>query len=232
MFYFSGTRKPDFKNISQDIYTDYWQSRDFKLRDKLMEREIIFFDWIKPNSKVLSIGCGNSRLLLDLKEKRNCQVFGLDIENRVVEELNKIGIKGVMADVSKEEFDLKKYFEETRFDYIILSEFLEHLAVPEVLMEKIKDSTENFLISVPNSAFYRYRAGLMFGGRFFTQWAKHPSEHLRFWSCKDFKDWLIARGFKILKIKSSNGPKFLRDFWPNLFGHQICYRSTKINEAN
>ena len=125
MFYFSGTRKPDFKNISQNIYGDYWQSRDFKLREKLMEREKIFFDWIKPNSRVLSVGCGNSRLLLDLKEKKTCEVFGLDIENGIVAELNKIGIEAVVADAGKEDFDLKKYFEEAKFVvcvYVILCE--------------------------------------------------------------------------------------------------------------
>jgi len=95
------------------------------------------------------------------------------------------------------------------------------------LLEKITNYSDNFLISVPNSAFYRYRIGLMFAGRFFTQWAKHPAEHLRFWSHKDFLDWLLARNLKIIKIKSSNGPRFLRDFWPNMFGHQICYWTQK-----
>jgi methionine biosynthesis protein MetW len=223
MFYFSGTRKPDFKNISKEIYTGYWQSRDFKLRDKLMEREVIFFNWIKPNLKVLSIGCGNSRLLYELKEKKNCKVFGIDIEQTVIDELNKIGIESKTADISKANFNLQDFFDEQKFDYIILSEILEHLVLPENLIEKIINSADNFLISIPNSAFYRYRIGLMFNGRFFTQWAKHPAEHLRFWSHKDFLDWLKARDLKIIKIKSSNGPKFLRDFWQNMFGHQICY---------
>jgi methionine biosynthesis protein MetW len=227
MFYFSGTRKPDFKNISQDIYADYWQSRDFKLREKMMEREIIFFDWIKPNAKILSIGCGNSRLLKELQEKKQAKVFGIDIEEKVVAELNKIGIRAAAADVARPDFDLKNIFGEEKFDYIVLSEFLEHLVLPEVLIEKIISAGDNFLISVPNSAFYRYRLGLMFKGRFFTQWAKHPAEHLRFWSHIDFLDWLLARDLKIIKIKSSNGPRFLRDWRPNLFGHQICYYSRK-----
>lgn len=223
MFYFSGTRKPNFKNISQDIYVDYWRSRDFKLRERMMEREIIFFDWIKPGAKVLSIGCGNSRLLFELKEKKQAEVFGIDIEPRVVTELNQIGIRAEVADVTKPDFELQKIFSQEKFNYIILSEFLEHLVLPEVLLEKIIPRADNFLISVPNSAFYRYRLGLMFKGRFFTQWAKHPAEHLRFWSHRDFLDWLKARDLKIVKIKSSNGPKFLRDWWPNVFGHQICY---------
>jgi len=75
---------------------------------------------------------------------------------------------------------------------------------------------------LPNSAFYRYRIGLMFKGRFFTQWLYHPSEHLRYWSHIDFLDWLKALNFNIIEFKSSNGP-FLKNIWPNMFGNQICY---------
>jgi methionine biosynthesis protein MetW len=222
MFNFIGTRKPDFKNISKEVYRDYWKDKGAEMRSKLMEREVIFLDWIPEGSKVLSIGCGNSRLLFELKKRKNCSVYGLDIENSVVAMLNKQGIKASTADISKDDFDLTNYFD-FKFDYIILSELLEHLALPEKLVLKIKNNSFFFAISVPNSAFYRYRIGLMFKGRFFTQWIKHPSEHLRYWSHIDFLDWLDAMGMRLIKQESSNGPSGLKDFWPNMFGHQICY---------
>lgn len=217
MFYFHGSRKPDFRNIKKIDYNDYWRDRGFEMRTKLMEREVIFFDWIMENSKVLDIGCGTSRLLFELKTKKNCQVTGVDISPLVIESLQKAGIEGIVADIQSDEFRI-----EDHYDYIIASETLEHLSHPEDLLLKLYPHTDYFVLSVPNSAFYRYRLGLMFKGRFFTQWKSHPSEHLRYWSHKDFLDWLAAMNLDVVSTKASNGFQF-KDLWPNLFGHQICY---------
>lgn len=222
MFYFTGTRKPNFKDISQDIYADYWKATGSQLRSRLMEREVIFLDWIKNDSSVLSLGCGNSRLLFELKKQKNCQVLGADIENSVVEGLKKQGIDAMQIDLTDKNLNLEKILDK-KFDYVILSELLEHLAMPEELILKLKNLGNNLIISIPNSAFYRYRMGLMFSGRFFTQWAKHPSEHLRYWSHLDFLDWLEALGFKVVQVRASNGFNIFKNLWPNLLGHQICY---------
>lgn len=217
MFYFRGTRKPDFSKIKKIDYDEYWQERGFEIRSKLFEREEIFFNWINKGSRVFDIGCGNSRLLYELKNQKNCHVKGLDICQQVIDNLDKIDIETRKADITLDNFSIKG-----NYDYIIISEVLEHVAQPEDLINKLKDQADYLLISIPNSAFYRYRLGLMFKGRFFTQWVVHPSEHLRFWSHKDFLEWLEAMGLEIIKFKASNGFWF-KDLWPNMFGHQICY---------
>lgn len=222
MFYFHGTRKPNFKKVSKDIYGDYWKDKGSAMRSKLMEREYVFMDWIKPSSRVLSIGCGNSRLLYELRAQKQCHVFGIDIDRGVVDGLQSKGIGAMVADIARDDFTLNDLFQE-RFDYVVMSEILEHLVLPERLIEKINPFTEYIVISVPNSAFYRYRTGLLFKGRFFTQWAQHPAEHLRYWSHIDFQDWLEAQKVRLIEACASNGPKILRDIWPNMFGHQICY---------
>jgi len=192
MFYFRGTRKPNFSKINKLDYDEYWQERGFAMRGKLMEREEIFFSWVSPKSKVLDIGCGNSRLLLELKQKKACEAAGIDISPLVVENLEKNGIRGRIFDLAKDDLAL-----EEKYDYIILSEILEHLSQPEDLIARLK-------------------------GRFFTQWVSHPSEHLRFWSHLDFLDWLKSLNLELVKSYPSNGFWF-KNFWPNLFGHQICY---------
>ena len=103
MFYFAGSRKPDFRRSKKINYDDYWRDRGFEMRSKLMEREHIFFDWIKDGSKVLDIGCGTSRLLFELKNKKHCEVTGVDISPLVIESLKKAGInldRKVLADLA------------------------------------------------------------------------------------------------------------------------------------
>ena len=217
MFYFSGTRKPNFSKVKKIDYDSYWVERGFKMRSKLMEREEIFFSWIKDKTNVLDIGCGNSRLLSELKNKKQCTVSGIDISSLVVQNLQQLGIRSMSTNIEDPEFKISG-----QYDYIVISEVLEHLAQPEDLITKLYNNTKYFIISIPNSAFYRYRLGLMLQGRFFTQWVSHPSEHLRFWSHKDFIDWLKAMNLEIIKSKASNGFWF-KDIWSNMFGHQICY---------
>lgn len=222
MFYFVGMRKPDFKKAKTFDYEEYWRFRGLKLREKLRDREKIFIDWAKENSSVLDIACGDSPLLLELKKRKNCQVEGFDLSSLIIDEQIKNGVPARVVDIGAEDFELPK-----RYDYIVLSEILEHLVMPENLLKKIRDSAEYLIISIPNSAFYRYRTDFLFKGRFFTQWAYHPSEHLRFWSHSDFLAWLEALDLKVVRCEASNGltlgPLKLFKRWKNLFGYQICY---------
>ncbi|OGF26054.1 hypothetical protein A2303_04610 [Candidatus Falkowbacteria bacterium RIFOXYB2_FULL_47_14] len=226
MFYFPGTRNPNFKNLEYLNYDNYWDYQCPEFRTKLREREVMFINRIKEGSKVLDIACGMSPFLLELKKRKKCDVTAYDISKNAVDEQVKRGVKGRVVDIGDPKFEL-----EEQFDYVVMSEIIEHLVYPEKLINALKNKTKYILISFPNSGFYRYRLGLMFKGRFFTQWAYHPSEHLRFWTHIDFVDWLDALGMNLVKCEASNGlsigPIKLFNLWKNLFGHQIVYLCTK-----
>lgn len=221
MFYFAGTRKPNFHEIKHIDYDAYWKARGFSLNEKLKEREVLISRTIPEGAIVLDIGCGNSRLPLVLKEK-GCKVKVADISSVVLAGFKKYGIESTVLDLNKvSETKLPKH------DWIIMSEVLEHMTNPEEIVSTLKAYTDNFALTVPNSGFYRFRLHLMFSGRFFTQWVYHPSEHVRFWSHIDFCDWLKALGLSLVSTEASNGLSIfgikLYKIWPNLFGHQICY---------
>jgi len=224
MFYFNGTRKPNFSNIKKIDYDQYWRERGFGINKKLKEREHIILDLISNGSKVCDIGCGSSLLPIKLKDK-GIDISVADISDVVLESFNSEGVKTKRINLE----DIDGFNLNEKFNYIILSEVLEHTKNPEEIISKLKKSTENFIVTIPNSAFYRYRLHLLFFGRFFTQWVYHPSEHIRFWSHIDFLDWLDALGLKVLEVKSSNGFSFfglipnLKNLFKNLFGHQIVY---------
>jgi methionine biosynthesis protein MetW len=224
MFYFEGTRKPDFSKIEKIDYNEYWRERGFSLNKKLKEREVIILDVIEPKSKIIDIGCGNSLLSVKLKE-RGFDVTVADISDIVLKEFEKYRISTKKIDL--ENTNLINLG--NKFDYIILSEVLEHTKNPEEIIKKLKNFTDNFIITIPNSAFYRYRLHLLFSGRFFTQWVHHPSEHIRFWSYIDFLDWLEALDLEVRETISSNGFSFfglipnLKNIWKNMFGHQMVY---------
>ena len=202
-------------------YKVYWENRNVKIRQRLLEREKIFFDWIKPKTKVLDVAVGNSGLLSLLKRDKMCEVYAFDISQEVVDAQNETGVIAEKKDISVDDFNIADMY-----DVLILSEILEHLSFPEVLMKKIADKAKFFFVSIPNSAFYKFRLQLLFG-RFLKQWVFHPSEHLRFWSHRDFLDWADSIDFDVIKYEASNGfdigPFKFYKYMPNLFGHQVCY---------
>ena len=176
---------------------------------------------------MLDIAVGNSGLLSSLKKNKMCDVYAFDISQKVVDAQNEEGIIAEKRDISVDDFNNIR-----KCDFLILSEILEHLPLPEMLMKKLSNKADFFLVSVPNSAFYKFRLQLLFG-RFLKQWVFHPSEHLRFWSHCDFLEWVDSMGFDVVKYEASNGldigPFKLYKYMPNLFGHQICYLlKTKI----
>jgi methionine biosynthesis protein MetW len=213
-----------FPDVGRLDYTDYWRGRGFALQKKLREREVLLERLIPAGARVLDIGCGNSRLPVALAGK-GCIVTVADISPIVLDAFREQGIPGFALDLDA----IAEAEIPGEYDFIILSEVLEHTRNPEEILKALASHTERFALTVPNSAFYPFRLRLFFGGRFFKQWVYHPSEHLRFWSHADFLDWLSALGLAVEYAKPSNGLSakgvlpFLKDVWPNLFGHQMVY---------
>lgn len=224
MFTSPWIRKPNFHNIKEIDYDDYWNYRGWQLNKKLKPREKIILNIIPIGARVADIGCGNSLLPVKLKEK-GCDVKVADISNIVLDQYKALGISSFEIDL--EEVNNIKLSDE--FDYLILSEVLEHVRNPEQIIKNLKQYTKYFLITIPNSASYQFRYGLMFRGRFFTQWLYHPSEHLRYWSHIDFLDWLDAMGLEVISTPVSDGFSFrgllpwLPRLWKNLLGFRMVY---------
>lgn len=224
MFNFPNTNKPDFSKIEKLDYDSYWRRRGFALNKKLKEREELILSLLVRGDRVLDIGCGNSLLPIEAKAK-GVEIEVADISEVVLASFAKYDIAGRKIDLEKiREFSLLG-----KYNMIILSEVLEHLKNPEEVIFELKKITDCFILTIPNSAFYRYRWHLLVRGRFFKQWVHHPSEHLRFWSHVDFLDWLKAVGLETVRVLPSNGFSFfglmpwLKNFWPNLLAHQIVY---------
>jgi methionine biosynthesis protein MetW len=223
MFNSPWIRKPNFKDIKLD-YDDYWQKRGWKINEKLKSREKIISEIIPTGKRVMDIGCGNSLLPVALKNK-GAAITVADISELVLKGYADFGIETQKIDLEKtDEIRIPG-----KFDYIILSEVLEHTRNPEEIVDALKKYTDRFIITVPNSAAYQFRYGLMFRGRFFTQWVYHPSEHLRFWSHIDFLDWLAALGLTVEKTIPSDGFSlrgllpWLPSLWKNLLAYRIVY---------
>jgi len=85
-------------------------------------------------------------------------------------------------------------------------------------------------LDITKPGFIIPRLRLVFG-RFPLQWAKHPGEHLRFWTQKDLVWWLKAQGYKQYTIHYYVGVPYLRQLWPNMFAAGFFVEIRKQNAS-
>ncbi len=146
------TEPADKENVNT---RDYWDSRYEKEigRDE-WRRNLLTFGKIKtylgvrvcPNDTILDIGCGYG-LLLDTLRDLNCTLFGWDISARAVRRVGDNGYAGRVLDFTTYEPGPSE-----RYDYVVSSEFLEHVEdVPGVLRKMFALAEKAVVFAVPNN---------------------------------------------------------------------------------
>ncbi len=196
----------------------------------------IIASWIKPNSTVLSLGCGEGELLYYLKKEKNVKETGIEIkESRVALCIEK-GLSVLQGDINKE---IKDYLNKS-FDYCILSQTLQQVYDPEGLIRQILRVGKKAIVSFPNFGHIKIRLQLLSAGKAPVsrelpyQWYDTPN--IRVLTLEDFKIFSNKIGFDIHKqaaikpgIKSHEG-KIIR-FLPNIFATYGIYKIGSKKES-
>ena len=197
--------------------------RDFK----------IISEWIKKESTVLDLGCGDSTLLNYLVASKNINGYGLEKDIEKVQESIKKNISVIQADFN---VGLEQYFENNFFDYAIMTQALQENKNPDrIILEMLRIAKEG-IVTFPNMGFWKNRFQLGFLGRMPiskslpNNWFDTPNIHLCTFKdfeilCKDLKIKIIEK--KVLNNNYSAN-LFLKLF-PNLFGEIALYRFKKTN---
>lgn len=117
-------------------------------------------DQIKPNSRVLDVGCGDGMLLAYLRDQKQVDGRGLELSMARVSGAVREGLAVIQGDLDS---DLKHY-PEGAFDYAILSQTLQSTRNPkEVLVDLLRLGTYA-VVSFPNFGHWRVRLELLLRG--------------------------------------------------------------------
>lgn len=126
-----------------------------------MRRDLqIIVDTIKPNSRVLDLGCGDGLLLKELIERKKVNGFGIEISLAKIKECLNNGISVIQEDLNE---GLKDFHPKT-FDYVILSQTLEYIANPFYLIQEMLRVGKKCIISFENLAYWKNRFLFLFEG--------------------------------------------------------------------
>ena len=88
---------------------------------------------------------------------------------------------------------------------------------------------DRIFVTIPNVGCLKHRLRLMFGGRFpITTIVYHMKEHLRFWTVRDFEQWVECFGLEVCSIHGqySYGDRLVRyavKKYPSYFAPQVVY---------
>jgi methionine biosynthesis protein MetW len=180
-------------------------------------------DAVPAGARVLDIGCGDGALLAYLRDTKGVDARGIDVSAGNVAGAVARGLSVVQGDADA---DLGDYPDHA-FDMVILSDTLQAMQRPAVVLAELVRIGRRAVVSFPNFGHWRVRASLAFGGRMPmtpslpVRWYETPNIH--FCTIDDFRALASALGLRVesaafLSAGSRRGPAFA-----NLLAEQAVF---------
>jgi len=116
---------------------------------------------IEPGSRVLDLGCGNGELLTRLAETSGVQGVGVDIDIHHVIRVIERGHDIFQADIDSG----LSMIPDGAYDYAILSETLQAVRKPHLVLNEMLRVADQGIVSFPNLGYWRNRLRLSMFGR-------------------------------------------------------------------
>ena len=178
---------------------------------------------IVPGSRVLDVGCGDGALMAALRDRRQVDARGLEIDAGNVALAMARGLSVVQGDA---DLDLAGY-PSGSFDYAILSQTLQTARAPDRVLHELLRIGRKAFVSFPNFAHWRVRLSLLWGGRMPVtrllpeRWYDTPNIHHL--TVDDFRAFLAGRGIVVERAWFLAGDRARRSAAANLFAEHAIF---------
>jgi methionine biosynthesis protein MetW len=190
----------------------------------------IIDQWIKPDSRVLDLGCGDGTLLRYLADHKNVRGYGLEISPQDIEACIAKGVNVIEQNLDQG----LQNFDDNSFDTVIMSQTLQTMRYPKTMLAEMTRIGRECIVTIPNFGHWRARLQLLFRGRMPVsdllpyEWYDTPNIH--FCTFRDFeilcRDMHLQVVDKAVVTEKSSG-RHLSRWNPNLFGETGIFRVRK-----
>ena len=195
--------------------------------EPLREDLNIIQQWIKPNSKVLDLGCGQGILLKYLIEQKNVHGYGLEINPDKITACIKKGLNVIEQNLDKG----LSNFQENTIDTMVMTQALQAVQRPDLLLDEMLRIGNEAIITFPNFGYWRTRFYLLLKGRMPMSktlpynWYDTPNIHLC--TFRDFEVLCHEKGIRILNktvVDGEHKEHLSINLWPSMLGETAIYR--------
>lgn len=146
----------------------------------------IMINEITDHSCILEFGPASGRLTKYLKEKKHCNMYIVELDSEAAAIASKYAEQTVIGDI--ENYEWLKKFQDTRFDYILFADVLEHLYHPQQVLEKCKQLLKPngyIMVSLPNIAHNSIIIDLLLDRFRYQNTGLLDNTHIRFWTMEN-----------------------------------------------
>ena len=181
--------------------------------------------WIKPESSVLDLGCGDGELLVYLKQSRNIIGYGIENDDAGILACVSNGVNVIQSNL---ESGLKEVGDGA-FEYVILSQTLQAMKRTEAVIDEMLRVGTEAIVSFPNFGYWQHRWHLLRGRMPVSdalpyEWHNTPNVHMC--TVADFDAFCARKKLRVLNRLVMNGERE-QTVLPNLMGTLALYRLAK-----
>jgi glycosyltransferase involved in cell wall biosynthesis len=179
------------------------ESNNYVNKDSFYSTHSEVLKIVNMNSNVLDVGCNEGHMGSLLKNKKNCNVVGIDKKNNDNKNLYEFISHDLNLGVPS--IDYSKY------DYILILDLIEHLNNPEKFLKDLKDKLKNnnkakIVITTPNIAFIIIRVMLFFGQFNYGKRGILDKTHTRLFTFSTLRRLVIQSDFLLVSSKGIPAP--------------------------
>ena len=171
----------------------------------------IIADLIPANSSVIDVGCNDGSLLEFLKEEKDINGRGMEIDQQKVQLCLSKGISVIEGDADLDLYD----YPDNLFDYSILTYTLQATKSPKNVLSELVRISSKAIISFPNFGHWKIATSLLINRKMpiskKLSYSWHETPNLHFCTINDFIDLCEEAGIRIEKqanLKTSRLNKF------------------------
>lgn len=183
---------------------------------------------IKPNTRLLDVGCGDGQLLEFLARTKSVDGRGLELSQSGVNASVTRGLAVIQGDADTDLID----YPDDAFDCVVLSQTIQATRNPRAVLEELMRIGTRVIVSFPNFGHWKVRTSLAFKGRMpitkslNQSWYETPNIHLC--TIKDFVSLCaeISASVEVAYSLSRSGTATQMKhtaFRANFFGEQAIF---------
>ena len=181
----------------------------------------IIADLIPAKSSVIDVGCNDGSLLEFLKEEKNIDGRGMEIDQQKVQLCLSKGISVIEGDADLDLYD----YPDNLFDYSILTYTLQATKSPKNVLSELVRISSKAIISFPNFGHWKIASSLLLKRKMpiseKLSYSWHETPNLHFCTINDFIDLCDEAGIRIEKqanlktnkLNKYNGKNLLNSYF-------------------